>query len=651
VTPTRTPRKPDPSRARDRSLGLWNAWPWILPGLVAVVLCAPLLGLGYFWDDYYFLTQKGGGNPTLFALPSPDWPLYRPLSQYLYFRFLQFDPSGLLGHVTNLAILLLSVGFLVSLVSRLRGPTAGVLAGLAFATFGHVPALVGWVSCDQDLFAILFFLAALLLRDARKDLAAIACAVCAVFSKETALGWFPILIFWDHLVGRRPTRAGLHLAILGGFALAWSWIHPGIRTIFLHHFEPVAAGYVGRTRLASGMDHLFRYLLTLLNLPTTGISTRWPADRTWAGIVALALILPGIRHISRSRNPERPKDLISTRRVVWIALLMIVPAILLPAFLVRHWATYFASIASVGVAMLIGTVLAEARLPYRVAFFLVFVPLGIWCRGLDYGEQAAWSERTFLAASHSARELEGNFKRLYPALPHRAQILFSATGIRQIFREGHAPQIWYRDPTITTSAPERYARGTSADFLVRATPELAIVGIDADSMRVRWSGVGTPNPVEINSPIRGYARGLAAAGFWERAVHMLERLSNVEQGMERAYDLRLIAMIRLAQGARGEAERIMNAADPFPRGTALEIVKKLYAESSLSSALDSCSFEAFGLSASDPAAVRYLMRWFWAKGWIPEAVHFARWLDALRPGDPESIEVLDRSKGLPARPM
>ena len=649
MTPTRTLRKPNPSSARGRSLGLESAWPWILPGLVAVVLCAPLLGLGYFWDDYSFLTQKRGESAALFALPSPDWPLYRPFSQYLYFRFLQLDASGLLGHVTNLAILILSAGFLVSLVSRLRGQVAGVLAGLAFVAFGHVPALVGWVSCDQDLFAILFLLAALLLRDARKDIAAITCAVCAVLSKETALGWFPILIFWDHLVGRKPTRAWLHLATYGGFALAWSWIHPGIRTLFVHHFEPVAAGgYVGRSSLASGMDHLFRYLLTLLNLPA--ISTRWPADRTWPGIVALALILPALRHTSRARKPEPSKHPVSMRRVVGIAILMIVPAILLPAFLVRHWATYFASISSVGVAMLIGTTLARVRLPYRVAFFFVFVPLGIWCRGLDYGD-LVWSERGFLAASHSAREVEGNLKRLYPALPHRAQILFSATGIRSAFRDGHAPQIWYRDPTIMTRTPERYARGSSADFLVRATPELAIIGIDADSMRIQWSGAGTPGPGEISNPIREYARGLAAAGAWERAIHMLEQLANVEHGAERAYDLRLIAMIRLAQGERGEAERIMNAADPFPRGTALEIVKKLYAQSSSSSALDSCSFEAFGLSASDPAAVRSLMLWFWGRGWIPEAVHFARWLDAIRPGDPESIDVLNRSKGLPARPM
>jgi hypothetical protein len=217
--------------------------------------------------------------------------------------------------------------------------------------------------------------------------------------------------------------------------------------------------------------------------------------------------------------------------------------------------------------------------------------------------------------------------------------------------EGHAPQVWYGDPTVTTRAPQHYARGSGADFLVRITPELAIVGIDADSMRVRWSGGASPSPSEISQPIREYARGLAAAGSWERAVHMLEGLAAIEQGMERAYDLRLIAMIRLAQGARGEAERIMKTADAFPRATALEIVKKLYAQSSSSSALDSCSFEAFGLSASDPGPVRALMRWFWEKRWIPEAVHFAQWLAALRPGDPESNDVLTRSRGLPARPM
>ena len=635
-----------------------RAWPWLLPALVLAVLCASTIRLGYFWDDFFFLTLKGKGDPLLFLIPNSEEPLYRPISQYLYFLFLRLvgDPTGLVGHLANLTILVLSVGLLVSLVSELRGRTAGLMAGLVFATFGCIPSLVAWISCDQDLLAIAFLLAAFLLRHRRKDLAAFACAAGALLSKEPALAAFPVLIYWDHLVGRRPTRTSFHLALYGGLALVWVLVHPGLRKLVLRGFQFGATGYVGMTPLESGGDHLFRYLLTLMNLPATGISTRWPAELTWAGIIALALIASGLWISQRSRIPEGAGKRVSANRVIWIGLLIAVPTILLPAFLVRHWTTYYASISAIGVATSLGTALAKMRPPFRTAFFLVFVPLGIWCRGIDYGEQVAWTEQSFRTASRATREVEASFKRLHPTLPSRAQILVSATatgirGIGGILLKGQALRIWYRDPTLVTRRPELYEKGSSADYLVRITSRAAVVAIDADSLRVRWSGSGTPNPFEINRPIRGYARGLAAAGQWDRAVTMLEGLARIEQGMERAYDLRLIAMIRLAEGESAEAQRILDSAAPFSRPVALEIVKKLYTEASSSSALDSSAFQAFGLSTADSEAARYLMRRFWIEGWIPEAVHFARRLDALKPGDPESIYVLDRSKGLPDRPL
>jgi len=217
--------------------------------------------------------------------------------------------------------------------------------------------------------------------------------------------------------------------------------------------------------------------------------------------------------------------------------------------------------------------------------------------------------------------------------------------------DGHALRVWYRDPTLITRRAERYDPRGTADFLVRVTSNLSVVAIDPDHMHVEWAGGAAPDPWEVNRPIRNYARGLAAAGDWDRAVASLQALANAEQGMERAYDWRLIAMLRLAQGKKAEAEAIIDTTYAFPWDVSVEIVKKLFTESSSSSAIDSCAYQAFGLSETDPNVLRYLMRKFWTEKWVPEAVHFARRLEALGQGDSETKDVLEKSKGLPDRPQ
>lgn len=640
------------------SRGLIDGWDRLLPILVVTILCIPVLRLGYFWDDYFFLTFKGEAGPRVFLFPDPDGVFYRPVTQSLYFLFLRFfgDSSGLLGHVMNLAVLALSVGLLVSLVSKLRGRVAGCMAGLVFATFGHIPSVVAWVSCDQDLFAVAFLISALLLRHLRKDLAALACAAGALLSKEPALTFFPVLIFWDHLIGRRPIRILFHLATYGGLSLLWVLIHPGFRKLVLRGFESGATGYIGLTHIERGAQYLLRYVMTLVNVPATGFSTPWLADRVWAGVMALTLLLGGlwILHRNRAFATRAPKH-VSVARTVLIALLLAIPALLLPAFLVRHWATYYASISAIGVALLLGTLLATMRPRYAAAFFIVFLPLGIWCRGMFYGERVAWTEQSFVTAAKATREVETNFKRLRPSLQPGSQVLVSVTstgirGISSTLLDGHALRIWYRDSKLLTLRPELYQRGHPA-VLVRVTSNLSVVAIEPDSLRAKWTAGGVPHPWEINRPIRGYARGLAAVGETDHAIRILEGLARIEQGMERAYDHRLIAMIRLAEGRRLDAQAIMDTVDAFPWAVAVEAVKKLLTESSSNAGLDSCSFEAFGLSTSDPEVARFMMRRFWMEGWVPEAVHFAHRLEALKPGDPECAQMFDTSKGRPPRPL
>src|SRR5687767_13397133 len=164
----------------------------------------PCLSLGYFWDDYYFLTALGTGGHNLYLLPSTGAAFFRPVSQGLYFNLLRsLGPLGEpLAHVFNLFALLTAVALLVALVSRLHSRKAGLLAGIAFASLGCVPSLVAWVSCGQDLFAIVLVLAALLLRHERRDALALLCATVAVLCKETAIVAFPVLLLWDRLIGQ-----------------------------------------------------------------------------------------------------------------------------------------------------------------------------------------------------------------------------------------------------------------------------------------------------------------------------------------------------------------------------------------------------------------------------------------------------------------
>jgi len=638
---------------------------WLLPVAVMAVLCIPVLRLGYFWDDFVFLTERHTGGLFGFALPTGEGVLYRPVSQYLYFQILRLidDPSGLTGHLLNLGVLLLSVALLVVLMTKLRGRVAGVTTGLVFATLAPIPCLVAWVSCDQDLLAIAFLLGALLLRHERKDWAAVACAAAALLSKEPALCFFPVLIFWDQLVGRDAARTWTHAARYVAVAGVWLLIHPSLRRLLLRGFESGTTGYVGLTGGGSGFDHLGRYLLTLVNLPATGLSTPWPSGLLWTGVVSVALIL-GWTWIRGSEGESRSEVPVSMARITAIGFLLLVPPLIVPAFLVRHWATYYVSIPAVGVAIVAGAWLARVRPTVRMAFFLLFVPLGIWSRGTYYGqlshevgkgEQVAWSEQSFVVTSRAVREVRRNFKQLYPTFPKGAQVLVSTTaigirGIGSMLLEYNALQVWYRDPTLITRRAERYDPRGTADFLVRVTSNLSVVAIDPDHMRVEWAGGAAPDPWEVNRPIRNYARGLAAAGEWDRAVANLQALANAEQGMERAYDWRLIAMLRLAQGKKSEAAAIMDTTYAFPWDVSVEIVKKLFTESSSSSAIDSCAYQAFGLSETDPNVLRYLMRKFWTEKWVPEAVHFARRLEALGQGDAETKDLLEKSKGLPDRP-
>ena len=121
-------RRSKPLQARAASSPIALRWAVLIPAATAVLLNLPRVTLGYFWDDFLFLTGRGHGGPTVFLSPEAHAVFYRPISQGLYFTFLKAaDPaSGLLGHTVNLLALVVAVTLLILLVSDLTGRRAGL---------------------------------------------------------------------------------------------------------------------------------------------------------------------------------------------------------------------------------------------------------------------------------------------------------------------------------------------------------------------------------------------------------------------------------------------------------------------------------------------------------------------------------------------
>jgi hypothetical protein len=632
----------------------------IFPTAIVVVLCLPVLGLGYFWDDYSFLTMEGTGDPRVYLLPASDASFYRPIPMSLYFLLLlALDPAnGWLGHVVNLAVLATSTFLFTSMVSKLAGRQAGFVSGTYFAALAAVPSLVAWITCSHDLFALAFLLLSLTLRHAGRNGWALAVYVCALLSKEPALVFAPVLVLWDWLVGRRSAGIVRHAIAYGVVALAWMLIHPGFQTLLTRGFHGGATGYIGLGEPERWVRHALRFAVTFLNVPVTGLKTPWPDTRTGAGIVAVALLWIGILSLRVRKVGSVGNAVVHGRRALLLGLLLVVPPVLLASMMVELWSPYYACLPALGVALLAGFLLR--RLPPQAvgAALGLFLLLGVWCRGMVLSGEAAWTEPVFVDASRAARTVEAHFKRLHPTFPPGSQILASVTatgtrGIRATLHEAQALRIWYRDPSLVTVTPEQRAASRPMEYLFRVTAGLDVVEIDPERLRVQWSGTGTPHPWEVSRPLRGYARALAASGEIDRAVGILRRLAEIEQqDQERAYDLRLAAMVLLAAGRQVEADSTLGAAAPFPREVALEIVKKLFTEATRSARLDSLAFPAFGLSAEDPEALRYLMRRFRQEGDIPRSLDFARRLRGVRPGDTEAEALLrdfrDRRRAPPA---
>jgi hypothetical protein len=607
-----------------------------------VILAIPTLGFTYLWDDYFFLT-----NAVFYQLhdwaPSAEDPFYRPISRGVYFTLLDLARSAgpALGHALNLAFLIAIVILLGSLVSRLAGRRAGILAALCLAGLGAMPSLVGWISCDQDLLAILFTLIALHLRLSQRNGAALAAVAAGLLSKETTLAVIPAIVLLDWILDRKPYRILRHVGAYALLVAIWGTLHPAVRILVSRGLRSGATGYVGLEHPERWPVHLVRYVATLFNVPAFIPLPTWPTFGALVLLAVLAVAALAIRSANREA-PDEGREAIPPGKVYLLGALVCAGPLVLTSFMIHGWAPYYAAFPAVGFAMIAGVFLAGFPLRSQLLAAGLYLALGLWCRG-DVRDPREFTESNFRGVSAALRKVEAAFIRIYPSFGPNTQVLLSvqARGAGGIYIHMYSYQVlrlWYRDRTLRAVRPEARTKAEGPELLTVITRDRDVIDINPLTLAARTASGRNPDYQSCETAMRAYAMGLAGSGETSKAAHVMLRLPEINAGLQSAHR-RVAAMFLYSEGRDREAEAILDSTMVLPREVTLENLHALLAEQPPQRSYDLEALRAFGVSPTDTVALRALMRWFAEKKYAEVAIRFADRMDRLQPGDLEAATI------------
>jgi tetratricopeptide (TPR) repeat protein len=440
-------------------------------GLAALALALALgllyrepLRAGFLSDDYAFL-EPPGSRPWAATLAEPGaiGNYYRPLSRQLWFGLLAPGVGGhpALFHAAGFALFLAALALLADLLLALL-PAAGALAGtLYFALLPFQRVNLTWVSCAQDLLALVGSLATLaLFRRGRRGLALVA-ALAAMASKESALA-LPVAIFaWSAWVERRPTLEALRraapfaalAAVWGAVALRVALLAPGSRLHPLSLGGYDAALAHGAQSLL-GLEHPAGFARALF--------ARGPDPAALALAALVTLALP-----ARPATPA-PFD---PRPALRLGLAWFAAFALLIGPVAGIWSGYFYTVAAVGGAVLVG--LAARRLGR--AGFLALAALLFWWHAGGSGTRAfavaddpwVWTSHVPAAylerAERLTRALSANLVALEPAPPRGARFYFATLPPNAGFQTGNGALVraLYRNPSLASYFFSQYSDSTA----------------------------------------------------------------------------------------------------------------------------------------------------------------------------------------------
>jgi hypothetical protein len=433
------------------------------------------LGTGFLNDDYLFL-EEALTRPLASALTQLDalGNYYRPLSRQIYFALLSPIGGGdpLVFHVFNFAVYL---GALVLLADLLAVFVAGLplLAGvLFFALLPFQRVNLTWISCSQDLLALLFSLAALALWRRNRRSAAVAAWVAAIASKEVALPLPLAFAAWDLWIAKRPGPAVLRRQLpLLAAAAAWAAVVLLVRArsprplVLRFETDGIPATFVHMAQSLLGIEHPpgfvaafgqnFPEALPLALLAAAGIAAVGFAGRAARG--------------DAGKEPAPAGHPAALRfAFAWIALFTLV------TWPVVHiWCGYYYTLAAVGAAIVVA--LAARRLD-RIGWVALCAGL-LWWHAAGSGTRAfavenkpwGWTSHLttfyFTRGAALADSISRNLRSLEPSPAAGTRFFFATLPPWAGFQMGNGALLrtLYRDPSLESHFYSLFSDSTAGD--------------------------------------------------------------------------------------------------------------------------------------------------------------------------------------------
>ena len=442
---------------------------WALPGLVlagVIALYAGTLAAGFINDDYLFLeeTRRQGlwGALAQFGGLSN---YFRPLSREVWFALLSPLSGGEPGlfHVAQLALFVAALVLLADLLSAFVPPrerlvAPAVLAGVTwYALLPMQRVNLTWVSCSQDLLALVGVLASMACFRRGRLVPAFIAYAAATLAKESALPLPAALFVWAWRVDGVPAPVALRrVAPFALAALPWAlgeWLlrqHAPAPAPLVFRGDHLAAAFVHLAQSLAGVEHASGWLgswtaarPSALAFALLAVAAAWLPERADAPAAGTAASVTA----PAKAGAALPFAL------AWIGIftLAVWPVVYL-------WSSYYYTLAAVGGALIV-TLLAS-----RVARWSWIALAGalVWWHaagvsapafGLEKDPWVGTSHYTPFYLERAARLsklLRASLTRSLPKVATGTRFFFASIPSWAGFQTGNGPNIrqLYHDDTI-----------------------------------------------------------------------------------------------------------------------------------------------------------------------------------------------------------